>query len=154
MNDFIVSNSEVPVIRAGSSNLVWPIMAIALFMLIRSSELPMAGQVTVSVFLLATMALGIRLFITTVARITFLNEAIEVLLAVTSKKIQYHEIDCVELTRLRLTPLLRIRIRLKETGRWLQFSIRGPITRWGTLAESSAAFRTKFESKGVVVRER
>src|SRR6185295_9907306 len=122
MTIFAINNSEVPVVRAGSSNLVWPIIAIALFMLVRASELPPSGRLTISAFMLLTITLGIWLFMTTVARLTFSDDAIDILRAITRETIRYEQVDFVELTRMRLAPLLRIRIMLKMSGRKLQLT--------------------------------
>jgi len=154
MTTLTINDSDVPVVRAGSSNLVWPIIAIALFMLVRAADLPTSGQLIVSIFLLLTIALGIRLFATTLAKVTFLDDAIDVMLAVSKRKIRYEQIEFVELTRMRLTPLLRIRIKSKNSADRLQLAVRGPFTPWGTLNECSSRFRKLLEEKGVRVTEK
>src|SRR5919109_111500 len=149
MTTLSINDSRVPVLRAGSSNMVWPIIGIAVFMLFKAGELPRKEQLLIGIFMLITIALGIRMFVTTAARVTFLDEAVEVLMAVSSKRLRYEQIESVELVRMRLTPLLRVRMKQKGSRRRLQLSVKGPVTGWGTLAECSTRLRKQFEEKGI-----
>lgn len=154
MTTLTINDSTVPVLRAGSSNVVWPIVGIAVFMLFKAAELPGNEQWIVRIFMLITIALGIRLFITTAARVTFLDDTVEVLMAVGSRRLRYDQIESVELVRMRLTPLLRMRLKPKGSRGRLQLSVKGPITAWGTLAECSTKLRKQFEGKGIIVVEK
>lgn len=151
MKSLTINSSTTPFLRAGRSNAIWPIVAVAGFLLINAGALPPASQFAVSAFVLVTIGLGVRMYITTVARVVFLDDSIEVLRSVDKQHLRYDSIESVELTRLRLTPLLRVRIKSRLSPIKLQFVIPGPMTQWGTLEDCSAKLKLLCEARGLVV---
>jgi hypothetical protein len=149
-----ISDSTTPFIRAGRSNMVWPVLAVGVFIFINAMTLPHVTRFVVGGFLLLTILIGLRMYVTTVARVVFLDDRIQISLAIYEREVPYDAIETVQIVRLRLTPMLRMRIRSRLTGRFLQISIPGPFTPWGSLKECSARLAEEFRAKGVQAIER
>jgi hypothetical protein len=154
MTSLMISESKTPFIRGGRSNMVWPVLAIGVLIFINAMTLPEITRFAIGGFLLLTISIGLRMYVTTVAQVVFLDDRIHVSLAVYEREVRYDTIEVVQIVRLRLTPLLRIRIRSRLTGRLLQVSIPGPFTPWGSLKECSARLAKEFQAKGVQAIER
>jgi hypothetical protein len=154
MSSLIISDSTRRIIRAGRGNIGWPIFAILVFLFANAMKLPNTARIMVGGFLLITMFIGLRSYVTTLARIVFLDDYIQIVLAVYERKVPYDTIESVQIVRLRLTPLLRVRIRSKRIGHSIQFAIPGPFTPWGSLKDCSARLAEQFRVKGVQVIER
>jgi hypothetical protein len=154
MPSLMISESTTPFIRAGRSNMVWPILAIGVVIFINTMTLPEVTRLVIGGFLLLTILIGLRMYLTTVAQVVFLNDRVQISLAIYEREVPYETIENVQIVRLRLTPLLRMRIRSRVTGRILQISIPGPFTPWGSLKECSARLAQEFQAKGVQAIER
>lgn len=148
----ITNASTKPLIRAGRSNMVWPIFGIVTLMFANIMILPIIARIVVGMFLSITLIIGIRMYLATLARIVFMDDRVEMLLALTRREISYDKIKVVKIVRLRLTPLLRIRISPNNAMRAIQFSVPGPTTPWGSLEECGVRIRDEFRAKGVPVQ--
>lgn len=156
LSSLIVNNSTTRFIRAGRINMAWPVIAVGIFIFANVMTMPLSNvaRFILGGFLLFTIFIGLRTYVTTLARVVFLDENIQILLAVYERKIPYDAIASVQIVRLRLTPLLRIRIRSRRAGYSVQLAIPGPFTPWGSLGECSARLAEEFRAKGVQVIER
>jgi hypothetical protein len=151
MNALSINDSTTPFIRAGRSNMVWPVIAVAVVMFSNAMTLPASTRFMVGGFLLFTTLIGIRMYVTTLARVMFLDDRIEILLALNKKEVNYDTIEHLQIVRLRLTPLLRVRIKARGNWRVIQFQIPGPITPWGSLEACRERLLQEFRAKGVQV---
>lgn len=149
MSSLVINGSTTRFIRAGQSNMALPIFAILIFMVANAMTLPNTARIIVGGFLLLTIFIGLRMYLATVARVVFLDDHIQILLAVYKHEIPYNTIESVQIVRLRLTPLLRIRIKSRGNGHTVQCMIPGPFTPWGSLEECSARLLDEFRVKGI-----
>jgi hypothetical protein len=154
MPSLIINESTTPFIRAGRSNMVWPVLAVGVFIFVNAMTLPNITRFVIGGFLFWTILIGLRMYVTTVARVVFLDDRIRMSLAIYEHEIPYDAIEVVQIVRLRLTPLLRMRVKSRLARRLVQISIPGPFTPWGSLKESSARLAEEFRAKGVQVIER
>jgi len=134
--------------------MVWPVLALGIFIFVNAMALPYVTRFVIGGFLFFALLIGLRMYVTTVARVVFLDDRIRLSLAIYEREISYDAIEVVQLVRLRLTPLLRMRIRSRLARHLMQISIPGPFTPWGSLKESSARLAEEFRAKGVQVIER
>ncbi len=154
MTSLIINSSTSRFIRAGRSNIVWPVVAVGFFIFLNAISLPNvpnAARLLVGGFLLFTIFIGLRMYVTTAARVVFLDDRVQILLAIYQFEALYGAIEFVQFVRFRLTPLLRIRIKSRNPARTLQFMIPGPFTSWGSLEECSARLQDEFRVKGVKI---
>jgi hypothetical protein len=149
MQSLIISGSTTRFFRAGRTNMVWPVIAIGVLIFFNILTLPNIARIVVGGFLLLTMFVGLRMYVTTLARIEFLDDRIRILLAIYEREVPYGMIESVQIVRLGLTPLLRIRIKSKSTRGTVQFMIPGPFTPWGSLEECSSRLQDEFRVKGI-----
>jgi hypothetical protein len=149
MSSLIFNHITTPVSRAGGANLVLPIVGVVLFLLVKAFALPTTAALVVGSFLLCTLFIGVRAYVMTLARIDFLDDRIQMLLALYRREISYDSIESVEILRLRLTPLLRVRIKPKTFGHGIQFTVPGPETALGSLLDCSAHLIEEFQAKGI-----
>ena len=133
--------------------MVWPVLAVGVFIFVNAMTLPNITRFVIGGFLFLTILIGLRMYVTTVARVVFLDDRIRMSLAIYEHEIPYDAIEVVQIVRLRLTPLLRMRIKSRLARRLVQISIPGPFTPWGSLKESSARLAEEFRAKGVQVIE-
>jgi hypothetical protein len=154
MTSLIINSSTSRFIRAGRSNMVWPVVVVGIFIFFNAITLPTvpnSARLVLGGFLLLTMFIGLRTYVTTTARVVFLDDRVQIMLAIYTFEAAYDTIELVQIVRLRLTPLLRIRIKSKSPARTLQFMIPGPFTPWGSLEECSARLQDEFHVKGIQV---
>jgi hypothetical protein len=149
MSSLIFNHITTPVGRAGGANLILPIIAVGVFIALKALALPLPASLFVSGFLLCTLLLAVRLYLTTLARIDFLDDRIQMLLAVYTREIRYDSIESVEILRLRLTPLLRVRIKPKTFGHGTRFTIQGPESALGSLQDCGLRLAEEFRAKGI-----
>jgi hypothetical protein len=153
VSSLIINNSAKRFIRAGSSNMVLPIFVILIVLIAHVGTLPLPARLMMIGFLLLTATIGVRMYLRTLARVDFLDNRLELVLAVWKREVPYDTIQSVQLVRFRFNPLLRIRIKLKSSLFGVQFLVRGPFTPWGSLKECSARFAEEFQAKGIQVIE-
>jgi hypothetical protein len=134
--------------------MVWPVLAVGVFIFVNAMTLPDITRFVVGGFLLSTILIGLRMYVTTLARVEFLEDRIQILLAIYKLEVPYDAIEFIQIVRLRLTPLLRIRIKSRRSGRFVQFLIPGPFTPWGSLKECSARLLEECRVKGIQAFER
>ena len=149
MSSLIINNSTTRFIRAGRTNMVWPVFAIGLFIFINALTLPGIARIAVGGFLLLTLLIGLQMYVTTLARIVFLEDRVQIVLATYEREIAYDMIESVRISKLSLTPLLKVRIKPKSIGHTIRFTIPGPLTPWGSLIECSAKLVEEFRLRGV-----
>src|ERR1700761_8153707 len=90
--------------RAGGANLMLPVFVIAGVMLVQAFSLPIAKAVLLSAFLGICLFVGVRSYLTTVARIYFSDDRMQMFLAVYEREIPYSAIKYVEIARHSFTP--------------------------------------------------
>lgn len=149
MSSLIFNHVTSRVGRAGGAHMMLPVLVIALFLLAKAFSLPKYQAILLGVSLICCLSLGIRFYVTTLARIDFLEDRIQMLLAVYSREMSYASIKSVEISRYTFTPALRVKIRAKTFGRGILLSITGPETPYGSLKECSVKFAEEFRAKGI-----
>jgi hypothetical protein len=95
MKSLIFNHVTTPVSRAGGANLALPVFAIGLFLLVKAFSLPAAQGISLAGFVLFTLFIGVRSYVTTLARIDFLEDRIRMLLAVYRRELVYSSIRSV-----------------------------------------------------------
>lgn len=68
--------------RAGGANMMLPVVGIGVFFLVKAFALPIGAAILVGSFILAMLYVVVRLYLMTLARIDFLDDRIQPLLAV------------------------------------------------------------------------
>jgi hypothetical protein len=126
-----------------------PVLAILLVLLVKAFSLPVPRAIVVGGFLICCLFIGVRSYVTTSARIDFLEDRIQMLLAVYRREIAYSSIRSVEISRSPFWPILCVKIRAKSLGRGVMLSIRGPETPFGSLQDCSARLAEEFRAKGI-----
>jgi hypothetical protein len=149
MSSLIFNHITTPVGRAGAANLILPGIAMVLFLLLKALALPLLSSLVVGGFLLCALFMAVRTYLTTLARIDFVDDRVQMWLSVYRRDIRYDSIESVEILRLRLTPLLRVRIKAKTFGHGAQFTIQGPESALGSLQECSTRLAEEFRAKGI-----
>src|ERR1700735_466336 len=149
MKSLIFNHVTTPVSRAGGANLALPVFAIGLFLLVKAFSLPAAPGILLAGFVLFTLFIGVRSYVTTLARINFLEDRIQMLLAVYRREVVYSSIRSVEISRATFSPILYVKIRAKTFGQGVLLSIKGPVTPFGSLRECSARVAEEFRAKGI-----
>jgi hypothetical protein len=76
--------------------LALPVFAIGLFLLVKAFSLPAAQGMLLAAFVLLTLFVGARSYMTTLARIDFLGDRIQMLLAVYRRELVYSSIRSVD----------------------------------------------------------
>jgi hypothetical protein len=149
MSSLIFNHITTRVGRASGANLVLPVIAIGLFLLAEAFSLPKLQAILVGGFVLFVLIIGVRSYVTTLARIEFSEDRIRMLLAVYGREIPYTSIKYVEISRSLFTPVLYVKIRAKTFGQGVVLSIKGPETPFGSLRECSPRVAEEFRSKGI-----
>jgi hypothetical protein len=149
MSSLIFNHITSRVGRAGGANLMLPVFAIMLVLLVQAFSLPLLKAILVSGFFVCCLFVGVRSYVTTLARIDFLEDRIQMLLAVYRREIVYSSIRSVELSRSTFWPILHIKIRAKTFAQSISLSIKGPETPLGSLQECSARLAEEFRAKGI-----
>jgi hypothetical protein len=85
----------------------------------------------------------------TLARIDFLDDRIEMLLAVYKREIRYDSIESVKVVRFGLRPLIRVEIQSKLSGGGVPFTVPGPETASGSLQDCTARLVQEFTARGI-----
>ena len=149
MSSLIFNHITTPVSRAGGANLALPVFAIGLFLLVKAFSLPAAPGILLAGFVLFTLFIGVRSYVTTLARINFLEDRIQMLLAVYRREVVYSSIRWVEISRATFSPILYVKIRAKTFGQGVLLSIKGPETPFGSLRECGVRVAEEFRAKGI-----
>jgi hypothetical protein len=135
--------------RAGGANLALPVFAILLILLVQAFSLPTAKAALFGAFLVCCLFVGVRSYVTTLARIDFLEDRLKMLLAIYRREIVYSSIRSVEISRSTFSPVLHVKIRAKTFGMGILLSIRGPETPFGSLRDCGARLAEEFRTKGI-----
>ena len=149
MSSLIFNHVTTPVNRAGGANLALPVFAIGLSLLVKAFSLPAAPGILLAGFVLFTLFIGVRSYVTTLARIDFLEDRIQMLLAVYRRELVYSSIRSVEISRSTFSPILYVKIRAKTFGWGVLLSIKDPETPFGSLQDCSARVAEEFRAKGI-----
>jgi len=149
MSALIFNHITSRVGRAGGANLALPVFAILLVLLVKAFSLPTANAIWLGGFLVFCLFVGVRSYVTTLARIDFLEDRIQMLLAVYRREIVYSSIRSVAIYRSTFWPVLYVKIRAKTFGQGVLLSIKGPETPFGSLQDCSARLAEEFRAMGI-----
>ena len=149
MSSLIFNHITSRVGRAGGANLMLPVFAILLVLLVETFSLTGLKAILVGGFLVCCLFVGVRSYVTTLARIDFLEDRIQMLLAVYRREIVYSSIRSVEVSRSTFWPVLHVKIRAKTFAQGILLSIKGPETPLGSLQECSARLAEEFRAKKI-----
>jgi hypothetical protein len=149
MSSLIFNHIPSRVGRAGGANLMLPVFAIGLFLLVKAFSLPAGEGVLFGCFVVFCLFIGVRSYVTTLARIDFLEDRIQMFLAVYRREIFYSSIRSVKISRSTFSPTLYVKIRAKTFGEGTLLSIKGPETPFGSLGDCSARLAEEFRGKGI-----
>jgi len=149
MSSLIFNHVTSRVGRAGGANLALPVFAILLVLLVKVFSLPTTNAILLGGFLVFCLFVGVRSYVTTLARIDFLEDRIQMLLAVYRREIVYSAIRSVQIYRSTFSPILYVKIRAKTFGQGILLSIKGPDTPLGSLLDCSARLAEEFRAMGI-----
>jgi hypothetical protein len=154
MSALIFNHITAPVGRAGGANMSLPLIGIEILILAKILTLPILAAISFGGLFMPFLYMAVRAYVTTLARIDFLDDRIQMLLAIYKREISYDSIESVEIVRWRLSPLLRIRIKSKGFGHGVLCSIPGRETASGSLEEVGALLTAEFRAKGIQTTSR
>jgi hypothetical protein len=126
MSSLIFIHITTPVSRAGGANMMLPVLCIGIFFLVKAFTLPVGAAILIGGPILVILYIAVRLYLMTLARIDFLDDRIEMLLAVYKREIRYDSIESVKVVRFGLTPfkflwwIRRPDPRIVLVQKWLQ----------------------------------
>jgi len=149
MSSLIFNHITTPVSRAGGANMMLPVVGIGIFFLVKAFALPLGAAILLGGVILVMLYIAVRLYLMTLARIDFLDDRIQLLLAVYRREIRYDSIESVRVVRFGLTPLLWVGIKSKPSGRSISFTVPGPETALGSLQDCSARLIEEFTARGI-----
>jgi hypothetical protein len=149
MSSLVFNHITSPVGRAGGANMSLPVIGIGIFILVKVLTLPIYSAITFGGLIILMLVIAIQTYVTTLARIDFLDDRIQMLLAIHKREIKYDSIESVEIVHWRPSPLLRVRIKSKIFGHSVTCSIPGSETALGSLADVSALLAAEFRRKGI-----
>jgi hypothetical protein len=149
MSSLIFNHITTPVSRAGGPNMMLPVLCIGIFFLVKAFTLPVGAAILIGGLILVMLFIGVRLYLMTLARIDFLDDRIEMLLAVYKREIRYDSIESVKVVRFGLTPLIWVEIKSKLSGGSIRFTVPGPETALGSLQDCTASLVREFTARGI-----
>ena len=149
MSSLIFNHIASPVSRAGGANMSLPVIGMGIFLLVEALALPILSSITLGGLISLVLAMAIRTYVTTLARIDFLDDRFRMLLAIYGREIKYDSIESVEIVHWRLSPQLRVQIRSKRFGHGILCTVPGRETALGSLEEVSALLAAEFRAKGI-----
>ncbi len=129
--------------------MLLPVVGIGIFFLVKAFSLPIGAAILIGGVILVMLYIAVRLYLMTLARIDFLDDRIQMILAVYKREIQYDSIESVRVVRFGLTPLLWVGIKSKPSGRTLAFTVPGRETALGSLRDFSARLVEEFSARGI-----
>jgi hypothetical protein len=149
VQSLIFNHITSPVGRAGGANMSLPVIGMGIFLLVKVLALPILSAITFGGLILLMLYLAIRTYVTTLAKIDFLDDRIQMLLAIYAREVKYDSIESVEIVHWRLSLQLRVKIRSKRFGHGILCTVPGRETALGSLEKVSALLATEFRAKGI-----
>ncbi len=128
--------------------MMLPVLGIGIFFLVKAFTLPVGAAILIGGLILVMLYIGVRLYLMSLARIDFLDDRIEMLLAVYKREIRYDSIEPVKVVRVGLRPLIWVEIKSKLSGGSIPFTVPGPETASGSLQDCTARLVQELTARG------
>lgn len=144
-----MTSSTTPIVRGGRANLALPILAIGLVLLWKVAEVEGLGRYLLGGFVLWSMAIGWQSYYTTLTRLTFRDEYLEIMFPLRAVRLRYDAINGIKFRRHTLSPIASLKIFTSTSSRVVRVNIAGSFTPWGSLDECVQKLRKELIARGV-----
>lgn len=151
MTILALSSSKTPFVRGGAANIIFLVLVIGGIMLWQLFDTFRPVSLAFVAFVVGTMLFGIHRYLYTFVRLEFRDKNLVVVFPIHALTFEYSDIELARVLETRWPARLEMRLKRKGAPFSLKYSIQGPYTPWGTLAECRSKLVAELAAHGVFV---